>query len=71
MRDIRNQSTDYKRLLSSRGLDPISDRHLKDIRMLDSTLKTKIRDVDANLDAEWEEYKRKKNVGRSVSRSRS
>ena len=60
------QDKKYHHLLVSRPLDPASAKHLNELRTQYQYVDACIRDADLKLDAEWEDYQRKKNNNKSV-----
>ena len=65
-REQRNKDPRYQQMLQSRPLDALSDKKLRSIRTTYQYMESSIRSVDEKLDAEWDEYRRRKDGGRLV-----
>ncbi|XP_041368937.1 nuclear pore complex protein Nup214-like isoform X2 [Gigantopelta aegis] len=60
VRQQRNTDTKYHQLLRSCALDPASAEKLRDLQQQYQLLQQSLQEVDLVLDAQWDEYKRKK-----------
>lgn len=60
MREQRNTDTQYVQLLRNRALDPKSLATMRSLQQQQQLLDQGLRDVDAILDQEWEDYQNKK-----------
>lgn len=66
MRQERNQDQQYLNALQQRSLDPASVKRIKFLRQAVQTLEQGLNDVDAVLDAQWEEHLQKEKKTRSL-----
>lgn len=60
MREQRNTDAQYVQLLRNRALDPKSLATMRNLQQQQQLLDQGLRDVDAILDQEWEDYQNKK-----------
>lgn len=60
MREQRNTDAQYVQLLRNRALDPKSLATMRSLQQQQQLLDQGLRDVDAILDQEWEDYQNKK-----------
>lgn len=60
MREQRNTDAQYVQLLRNRALDPKSLATMRSVQQQQQLLDQGLRDVDAILDQEWEDYQNKK-----------
>lgn len=60
MREQRNTDAQYVQLLRNRALDPKSLATMRSLQQQQQLLDQGLRDVDAILDHEWEDYQNKK-----------
>lgn len=60
MREQRNTDNQYVQLLRNRALDPKSLATMRSLQQQQQLLDQGLRDVDAILDQEWEDYQNKK-----------
>lgn len=60
MREQRNTDAQYVQLLGNRALDPKSLATMRSLQQQQQLLDQGLRDVDAILDQEWEDYQNKK-----------
>ena len=64
LRHERNKDPFYRDLLTSRCLDPMSERKMNEIRTHYHHVDGAIRNADMKLDNEWEAYQKEKNKSR-------
>lgn len=60
MREQRKTDAQYVQLLRNRALDPKSLATMRSLQQQQQLLDQGLRDVDAILDQEWEDYQNKK-----------
>lgn len=68
MREQRNTDAQYVQLLGNRALDPKSLATMRSLQQQQQLLDQGLRDVDAILDQEWEDYQNKKKKRQGIQR---